>query len=248
VSLIRTLAIEFGNSIPQRWKSALKWQLMIPDAGASLALLRRRGFRPRHVLDIGAYRGSWTRMCKDVWPDAQICMVEAQPERAPGLESLAGSFSGVELKRALLSDAAHQDVTFHLADTGSSSMALLSNPDAPTITLPTQTLSSLVAGTDFARPDLIKVDVQGAELKVLNGGQDVLAAAQVVMLELSLIEEYVQGPLFADVVAYMAARDLLVHDICTLFRNTPTQAMNEADVIFVRRHSPLIASRRPATT
>ena len=231
--LIRTAAIKLGNSIPRRWKSALKWQLMIPDAGASLALLRRRGFQPLHVLDIGAYQGSWTRMCKDVWPDARICMVEPQPERAPGLEALARSMTGVELKRALLSDVPQQNAVFHLAETGSSSMVLLSNPDAPKIMLQTQTLSSLVAGTNFARPDFIKVDVQGAELKVLDGGQEVLAAAQVVMLELSLIEEYVQGPLFAEVVAYMAARDLLVHDICTIFRNTPSQAMNEVDVISV---------------
>jgi FkbM family methyltransferase len=173
-------------------------------------------------------------------------MIEAQPDKAPILEALARSLGGVELRRALLSDVAHKEAAFYLAETGSSSLALLSNPDAPKIQLHTQTLSNLVMGTEFEKPDLIKVDVQGAELKVLDGGQDVLAAAEVVMLELSLIEEYAHGPLFAEVVAYMAARDLIVHDICTIFRNTPTQSMNEADVIFVRRNSPLVASRRPS--
>ena len=53
--------------------------------------------------------------------------------------------------------------------------------------------------------------------------------------EVALIEQYVGGPLFADVVGYMAQRGLFVHDICTIFRNTPDQSMNEADVIFARR-------------
>jgi FkbM family methyltransferase len=244
MSLARSAAIRFGNMIPRRWKSALKWELMIPDTGASLDLLRRRGFSPRHVLDIGAFEGTWTRMCKDVWPEARVCMIEAQPQKAPILKGIAGALPGVELRTALLSDTAGQRVSFHLAETGSSSMSMLSTPDAPTIELETQTLSSVLADTGFARPDMIKVDVQGAELKVLNGGPDVLAAAEIVMLELSLIPEYVDGPLFADVIAYMDARDLVVHDICTIFRNTPSEAMNEADVIFCRRNSPLIATRR----
>jgi hypothetical protein len=141
---------------------------------------------------------------------------------------------GVTLCPELLSDVAGEEVPFRLVETGSSTMGLRSKPDAPTIMLHTQTLANAVQGTPFAMPDMIKVDVQGAELKVLNGGQAVLAAANVVMLEVSLIQEYIGGPLFAEVISYMAERGLMVHDICTIFRNTCNQAMNEADIIFVR--------------
>jgi len=240
MSFVRSAAVKIGNSIPRRWKRALKWQLMIPDAGASLELLRRKGFAPRQVLDIGAYVGDWTRMCKDVWPGASVCMFEPQPDKKARLEELCRSLPGLTLRAALLSDASGQEVDFNLAETGSSALSLRSKPGAPQIRLRTQTLSEAVGGTQFARPDLIKVDVQGAEIKVLEGGQDVLAAAEVVMLEVSLIEEYSGGPLFADVIAYMAQRGLVVHDICTIFRNRVSQSMNEADVIFVRRGSSLI--------
>lgn len=241
MSTIRRAAVAFGNAIPSRWKRALKWQLMIPDAGASLELLKRKGFRPQHVVDVGSYVGAWTRMCKDIWPAAEICMFEPQPDKKAALEQLARATPGVTLRTELLGDSPGQDVAFHLAETGSSTLDLLVGPDTVrSIVLRTETLSSALAGTAFARPDLIKVDVQGAELKVLNGGQDVLQAAEVVMLEVSLIEEYRDSPLFADVVAYMAQRGFLVQDVCTIFRNTPDQSMNEADVIFVRKGSPLI--------
>ncbi len=243
MSFIRSAAVALGNSIPRRWKRALKWQLMIPDAGASLELLKRRGFRPRRALDIGGYVGAWTRTCKDIWPETEICTVEAQPDKAQELEAMARLLPGVQVRRALLSDSAGRDEQFNLAESGSSMMTLLSNRDAPSIRLQTQTLAKLVAGTPFEKPDLIKVDVQGAELKVLDGGPLVLAHAEVVILEISLIEEYSGAPLFADVVAYMHARGFRAQDICTIFRNTASQVMNEADVIFVKQGSHLIATR-----
>lgn len=242
MSLLQSAAIKLANSIPAHWKRKLKWQLMIPDTGASLELLQRKGFRPGHVLDIGAYVGNWTRTCKSIWPQASVCMFEPQPDKRPRLEALAKSLPGLMLRPALLSDVPGQEVEFHLAETGSSALGLMAKPDAPTVRLSTHTLSAAVAGTPFARPDLIKVDVQGAELKVLDGGQDVLAAAQVVVLEVALIEQYVGGPLFADVIAYMAQRGLFVHDICTIFRNTPDESMNEADVIFARRGASFLPS------
>lgn len=239
MSILRSAAVTFGNAIPPRWKRALKWRLMIPDAGASLELIRQKGFSPKVVLDIGGFVGAWTRMCREVWPQAAVCMFEPQPDKRAVLESLVRSMPGVTLRSELLGREAGQEVEFHLAESGSSSLSLLAKPHSPSIRLVTQTLSRAVAGTVFAKPDLIKVDVQGAELDVLDGGPEVLAAAEVVMLEVALVEEYAGGPLFADVVSYMAQRGFLVHDICTIFRNTASQSMNEADVIFVRCGSPL---------
>lgn len=36
MSILRSAAVNSGNAIPPRRKRALKWRLMIPDAGASL--------------------------------------------------------------------------------------------------------------------------------------------------------------------------------------------------------------------
>jgi FkbM family methyltransferase len=240
MSLVRATAIKFGNFIPPRWKRALKWRLMIPDMGASLELLRQKGFSPRHVVDIGGFVGDWTRTCKDVWPDAQVCIFEPQPDKQAGLQALARQLPGITVRSELLSDVAGKELSFSLAQSGSSSLPLIDKLNAPKIQLRTQTLSASVAGTAFAKPDLVKVDVQGAELAVLEGGRDVLAAAEVVLLEIALIEEYAGGPLFAEVIAYMAAQGFHVHDICTIFRNGASQSMNEADVIFVREGSALL--------
>jgi FkbM family methyltransferase len=239
MAVLRSAAVSIANSIPRRWKRALKWQLMIPDMGASLELMKRKGFSPRHVLDIGAYVGNWTRMCKGIWPEARVCMFEPQEDKRPGLERLVRELPGVELKTTLLGDKPDVRVTFYKAESGSSTYMLKSEPGLKPVELPSTTLAWALEGTPFAKPDLIKVDVQGAELKVLSGGPEVLAAAEVVILETALVEEYAGAPLFAEVIEFMARRGLVVHDICTIWRNTNSESMNEADVIFVRENSPL---------
>src|SRR5271163_78621 len=43
-----------------------------------LRLLKRFGFAPRHILDIGANRGLWTREALKFFPDARYTLVEPQ--------------------------------------------------------------------------------------------------------------------------------------------------------------------------
>ena len=53
-----------------------------------------------------------------------------------------------------------------------------------------------------SKPEFIKLDVQGYELAVLDGGQRVLKSAEVVLMEVNLLEILEGAPLFHDVVSY----------------------------------------------
>lgn len=70
------------------------------------------------------------------------------------------------------------------------------------------TLSSLdtICHEHAIKPDVIKIDVQGAELDVLRGAHDALRHALVVELEVEFLEMYAAQPLAWDVHAFMAAR------------------------------------------
>src|SRR5271170_3934484 len=48
--------------------------------GFFFALLKRYGFAPKHVLDIGANYGNWTREAVTYFPDADYTLVEPQDE------------------------------------------------------------------------------------------------------------------------------------------------------------------------
>jgi len=57
----------------------------------------------------------------------------------------------------------------------------------------------------LSRPDLIKMDVQGAELDVLKGAVGVLATTNHVILELQVVEYNTGAPLSDIVIDYMSS-------------------------------------------
>ena len=62
----------------------------------------------------------------------------------------------------------------------------------------TVTLDEIAVQSGFSKPDLLVVDVQGAELLVLKGGLSVLAAAKAVIVEVSRKPYYEGGVLYPE--------------------------------------------------
>ena len=60
-----------------------------------------------------------------------------------------------------------------------------------------------IAAKEHLRPDVIKIDVQGAELDVLMGGTDLLPGVKLVELEVEFNPQYRNQPLFHDVDKFM---------------------------------------------
>jgi hypothetical protein len=60
-----------------------------------------------------------------------------------------------------------------------------------------------VAAEEGLKPDCVKIDVQGAELDVLQGGAATIRHAKLVELEVEFNPQYRGQPLFADIDTYM---------------------------------------------
>lgn len=54
----------------------------VPECSLSnfFVLVKRLGFDPKHILDVGANRGNWTRMAINYFPHAYYTLVEPQDE------------------------------------------------------------------------------------------------------------------------------------------------------------------------
>ncbi len=233
MSISRYVLSRAARVLPLGLQSQLKWTLMIPDQFASLRHMRRCGFDARVIVDVGAFVGKFCKTAKSVWPESQLVMFEPQPDKQPRLQAIAAGTPGVTLKQCLLGARAGDTMDFYLWESGSSMRHAKSGGELPSIKLTTERMDDVLKGTPFEKPDLVKIDVQGAEIDVMTGGQKTIEAAQAVILELSLVEEYEGAPLFHEMVAYMAQRGFRVWDICTIWRNG-IKSMIEADVIFAR--------------
>lgn len=67
--------------------------------------------------------------------------------------------------------------------------------------------------------DFIELDVQGAELEVLQGAQDVLNHTAGLLVEVEFIEVYKNQPLFGEVNDWMRSQGFILFDILPKYKN-----------------------------
>lgn len=163
-------------------------------------------------------------------------MCEAQPGKRPYLEQVSSELDDVEFVSGLLSSKSGDVVIFSEMETGSSIFPENSNIGRTARELTTCTLDE--AAANIEGPCFLKIDVQGAELEVLEGGQETLKRCDLVQLEIAMMEYNRGAPRFLDVVTYMDARGFVPYDISGWSRPDGTDLV-QIDLLFVPAHSGL---------
>lgn len=217
-----------------------------PERGSlegSLEQAREAGIVPATVVDVGAAFGSFSRSCHAVFPRARYLMIEPLEEYVPSLEAVVKEIPGASYEIAV-AGAEERCVHFNVHDdlVGSS---LYRECEQGTDVNGVQrevrsiTLDRLVLEQKVSPPYLLKIDVQGAELDVLAGGQTTLCGADLVILEVSLFQFFEDGPMLYDIVAYMHSRGFVAYDILGLQYRPLDHALSQIDIVFVKEHGPL---------
>lgn len=217
-------------------KSALGIKPPLPLEEAAYQRLHQKGYRPRGLIDVGAYHGNWTRLAHRVFGPVPTLMVEAQPRRSSFLEQTCRDLRHVRYASALLTRQAGETVTFYEMETGSSVMAERSNAARQADSFVTNTLDHVAADVDG--PLFLKIDVQGAELEVLTGGRQTLARADLVQLEVAVLAYNEGAPSMLEVLSFMSDRGFQPYDISGMTRPTGSD-LAQIDMIFARTDSPL---------
>jgi FkbM family methyltransferase len=227
----------------QRMVDNERFRLGMPTMFGCIGNLKRNGFVPNAIVDVGAYEGRWTQGVKTIYPSVPVLMIEANPDKDGKLTAVRKKLgSTVSFERALLGAAARKDVTFYSMETGSSVMPEVTSVQRTPITLDMQTLDEVTSRSRLVGPLLIKLDVQGYELEVLRGSERALQSTEVIVLELSLLEYNRGAPLLAQVLAEMSALGYVIYDICGQHRRRISHALLQMDAIFVRESSALRTS------
>jgi len=215
----------------------------IPDQQVSLERLKKLGFAPELIFDIGAYQGDFSQMCLDLWPDCKIIAFEALPEK---IESLKSRFIGknVRIVEGIVGDEVREDVNYFADETSSS--VLVSQEFTPKKRLRQKmfTLDEFCSKNNLNAPDFLKIDTQGYEYPVLKGFEKNLKSVKVILPELNFIEVYHQVTLAHDVIHFLGNNGFVIYDICEIHRRPLDMALFQIDFIFVKQHAQLRGDKR----
>jgi FkbM family methyltransferase len=150
------------------------------------------------ALDIGAHKGTWTKELKKHYPNAKVMMIEANNRHLEDLQNidlhiiaLVGSYNG-EIDYYICDDKNN--------DHGSGIYKENTNVPFTSVKRKIYTLDRLLGNQRF---DLIKMDVQGAELDIIQGSPGFINDAKYLWLELQPHNYNIGAPSAGKVIGYL---------------------------------------------
>lgn len=166
--------------------------------------LKHKKFNPKKILDIGANIGEFNDICKNIWNDSEVYLVEANKNCETILKSKSNNVF-IEV----LSDKDNDEVIFYMTTenilcTGNSLYLEKTKHYSEDKLIKekrlTKTLDNIFKDIEF---DLIKIDTQGSELDILKGGLNILNKTKYIVIETSVKEYNIGAPLENVVIEFM---------------------------------------------
>lgn len=209
--------------------------------------LKSVGFRPKTMIDVGVAYG--TPGFYGVFENVSYLLVDPIEEYVPVMERICAEYPGQWKCCAAGTKEGQITLNVHPDLSGSSiyNESEGAHVDGTPRQVPMRRLDTLVAEGNFNGPILLKLDVQGAELDVLNGASEILPDVEVIILEVSLFSFYKDTPQFAEVIARMLELGYVVYDIFGGNNRILDNALGQLDICFVKETGMFRATHHYAT-
>lgn len=208
----------------------------VPSAKRFVDTLNAYGLRPETVFDIGVAEG--TPWLYEAFPKAKFHLIDPTRESVSHMQRWQKKLNAELHPIALGAEAGLMRI--HLRDTIKHA-SLMTDVTSPEITesyeVSVQRFDARFA--DFAQPAFCKIDVEGAEMLVLQGMTDRLDNFAAIVVETSMNSLYENGPEFGDIMRLMVENGMRFYDFIGLSRRPSDQALHQVDAVFVPENSPL---------
>jgi len=200
--------------------------------------LKKLGFNPDLVIDVGALFGHWTEQVIPIFPEAAFIMIEPQIDKKQYLAAITRKFNNVSAEFSLVGDVEKDEVDFYEMGSGSSIYEENSDCDRKKVSLKMETLDTIMKKYKTPNNCFVKLDVQGAEIDVLKGAAELLKRTEFILLEISTLNYNHKAPQFTDVIIFLKNIGFILFDICDE-RRMKNEVLYQIDMIFVKESSPI---------
>ena len=165
--------------------------------------LKQMNIQPKVIYDIGACVMHWTKEARKIWPDSKIIMFDAMNH---------AEFMYKESCLDYYCDGPVGDFTrwvkFYENPMDPAGNSVFKEDtqfftEEHAVDKKMQSLDNIVESNKWPKPDLIKIDAQGAELLILVGAQETLSQCNDIIIEMQHKEYNLGAPQKDDVTQYL---------------------------------------------
>jgi FkbM family methyltransferase len=208
------------------------------------SLLKRHGFNPRHIIDVGANHGNWTRTAVRFFPDAQYTLIEPQEFLTKSVQDLVDGGYKIKWITAGVSDAPGR-LAFTLSERDDSSTFDLTEEQAKSaglrqVMVEVKTLNEIVRSEGLPA-DMVKIDAEGLDLRVLAGASELFTYTEIFLAEVNIHDSHKEnGP--ERVIKFMNDKGYHLMEITGINRSPKYGLLWLCEMAFLRNSSTLLNS------
>lgn len=197
------------------------------------------GFTPKHIIDIGANHGTWTRETLKYFPDAYYTLVEPQEWLKPSLQDLLDNNAKITFN-AFGAGAKSGSFMFTIVDRDDSCSFRYTEEEAKAeglkqVEIPIVTLNEIVQKyNSLPFPDLVKIDAEGLDIEVLEGASDLIGKTEVFLVEAAIFNKDFDNSLLK-MVKYMDEKGYNLFEITDLNRPFKPNVLWLVELAFVKK-------------
>jgi FkbM family methyltransferase len=214
--------------------------------------------RASTIIDVGAYKGETAEWFSVLFPNATIWAVEPFPEsfaelaiksnpRIKPFNFAAANFDGqVQFHyNSIAPTSGIYPINSQSVDSLAIGLTGLGtdaskNSSAGNLVVVARTLNSFVVEQDIQEIDLLKIDVQAAEVDVLKGSGQILDRVGAVLIEISLYDYYENSSSIGDVELCLSPHGFTLWSVTDISNNPMNGRTDWVELLYVN-------SRRGAT-
>ncbi len=202
------------------------------------SMLQQFGFSPRHIVDIGANHGTWTRETLRYFPDAQYTLLEPQGWLQSSMKDLLDANPKIQFHAVGAGDT-EGSFKFTIVDRDDSCSFQYTEAEAKAkgfkqIDIPVVTLNQLLGKSNLPIPDIIKIDAEGLDIEVLNGASDFFGKTEIFMVEAGVGNKAYKNS-FLEIAKFMDQKGYRLFEITDLNRPFKPRVLWLIELVFVKK-------------
>ncbi len=201
--------------------------------------LKEFDFQPKHIVDIGANHGTWTREALKHFPNAYYTLLEPQSWLKDSMLDLLEKSDKIKL-HSVGAGEKKGSFNFTIVDRDDSCSFRYTKEEAEKagykqIEIPVVTLNDLLIDSKLPVPDIIKIDAEGLDIEVLKGASNFLGKTEIFMVEAGVVNKEFSNS-FLKLITFMDENNYRLFEITDLNRPFASKVLWLVELVFVKKN------------